>query len=127
MKAVVRIAPLVVAALFAAPSAYALADNPPTPLTANGVQVNSVEQGRHLLGAARFFDQRLPIKYGKGHIPGAIALQYVPKSARSEGFDPSNDKFDMTKLPGDKSSPIVFYSGGPNGWRAYKAAIVASR
>lgn len=95
---------------------------PPTPLTAKGVQVITVEQAQSMIGKAAFFDMRSAVNYGKGHVKGAVALPYGQKSDFVEDFDASKDKFDMTKLPSDKNAPIVFYSDGPNGWKSYKAA-----
>jgi rhodanese-related sulfurtransferase len=106
---------------------YALADDPPTPSSAKGVEVVSVDQAKGLIGKAQFFDMRAAINYGKGHVKGAVALPYDQKSAKSEDFDGSKDKFDTSKLPKDKSAPIVFYSDGPTGWKSYKAAILSAR
>lgn len=125
MKTIISIALLAFAPVFGALSA--LAEDPMTPTAAPGVQVVSVEQARHLVGNAQFFDMRLAINYGKGHIKGAVALPYIQRSELSESFDPSKDRFDMAKLPKDKSLPIVFYSDGPSGWKSYKAALLASR
>lgn len=125
MKTNISIALATFAAGFAAPSA--LANDPLTPTTAKGVQVISIEQARGLVGTVHFFDVRLPINYGKGHVPGAVNAQYVQKSEKSEGFDPTKDSFDMTKLPKDKALPVVFYSDGPTGWKSYKAALLVSR
>ncbi len=104
-----------------------LAEDPPTPQSAKGVEVISVDQARGLLGKANFFDMRAPINYGKGHLKGATALPYEQKSEKGENFDGSKDKFDMAKLPKDKSAAIVFYSDGPTGWKSYKAAVLAAR
>ncbi|HEY5602686.1 MAG TPA: rhodanese-like domain-containing protein, partial [Gammaproteobacteria bacterium] len=40
-------------------------------------------------------------------------------------FDIKQDQFDASKLPGDKTASIVFYSDGPNGWKSYKASVQA--
>jgi rhodanese-related sulfurtransferase len=125
MKTFIRIALLGSAALLL-PLA-ALAEDPVTPTTAKGVQVISVEQARDLLGKAPFFDFRAAVNYGRGHIKGAVALPYDQKSEKVEGFDASKDHFDKAKLPSDKKTPMVFYSDGPTGWKAYKAAIVAAQ
>lgn len=105
----------------------ALADDPPTPASAKNVQVISVEQAQGLVGKAQFYDMRSVVNYGKGHVKGAVALPYDQKSDKSEGFDGTKDKFDMSKLPTDKAATIVFYSDGPTGWKSYKAAVLASR
>jgi 3-mercaptopyruvate sulfurtransferase SseA len=105
----------------------AKADNSLTPTVAKGVQVISVEQARSLVGRAPFFDARRPLNFGKGHIKGAVALPYAQKSDKNARFDAAKDKFDMARLPEDKSSPIVFYSDGPSGWKSYKSAVLAAR
>ncbi len=105
----------------------ALADDPPTPTSAKGFEIVSIEQARALMGTAQFYDMRSAVNYGKGHLKGAIALPYDQKSEKNENFDASQDKFAMNKLPQEKSAAIVFYSDGPTGWKSYKAAVLASR
>lgn len=100
---------------------------PPTPTRAAGVKVITPEEARAILGKAHFFDMRSPVNYGKGHVKGAVALPYDSKSDNNEAFDSSKDKFDLAKLPADKAAPLVFYSDGPNGWKSFKAAVVAAR
>lgn len=100
---------------------------PPTPTRAAGVKIVTPDEARVMAGKAHFFDMRSPVNYGKGHLKGAIALPYDSKSENSEGFDAAKDKFDLAKLPADKSAAIVFYSDGPNGWKSFKAAVVAAR
>lgn len=105
----------------------ALANDPPTPQSAKGVEVISVQQAQKLIGKAQFFDMRSAVNYGKGHVKGAVALPYDQKSDKTEAFDASKDKFDTSKLPADKGAAIVFYSDGPTGWKSYKAAILTAR
>lgn len=116
---------MVVAAALGIPCA--MADDPPTPASAKGFEVLSIEKARDLIGKAQFYDMRSAVNYGKGHVKGAVALPYDQKSEKSENFDGAKDKFDMAKLPQDKSAAIVFYSDGPTGWKSYKAAVMASR
>lgn len=102
-------------------------DPPPTPTSAPGVEVISVQQAQALIGKSAFFDMRSAVNYGKGHVKGATVLPYDQKSELAQNFDASKDKFDMTKLPADKSTVVVFYSDGPTGWKSYKAARLASQ
>ncbi len=125
MKRILMSTAFCVAATVGAPCA--MAQDPPTPTSAKGVEVISVEQARDLTGKAQFYDMRAAVNYGKGHLKGAKALPYDQKSEKSENFDASKDKFDMSKLPKEKSAPIVFYSDGPTGWKSYKAAVLASK
>lgn len=108
-------------------SAALNAAEPATPTTAPGVEVITIDQAKALVGKAQFFDMRSAVNFGKGHIKGAIALPYDNKSENAPAFDAGKDKFDMAKLPGDKTASIVFYSDGPAGWKSYKAAIQAAR
>ena len=103
------------------------ADKPETPTTVSGFAIVTPEEARALVGKASFYDLRSALNYGKGHIQGAKALPYGEKSGFTPDFDGSQDRFDMSKLPADKSAAIVFYSDGPKGWKSYKAAVLASK
>lgn len=109
-----------------ASSAFA-ADDPETPKSLAGGKIVSAAEAKALGGKAAFFDMRKAVSYGKGHLPGAQPLPYDQKSDKSEKFDATLDKFDMSQLPTDKSAPVVFYSDGPTGWKSYKAAVIAIR
>lgn len=102
---------------------------PETPLALQGGAVVGVQEARALLegGKARFFDVRSAVNFGKAHLPGARPLPYKERSGFTEGFDASADRFDRSALPADKGETIVFYSDGPTGWKAYKAAVLAIR
>lgn len=103
------------------------AAEPVTPTTAPGVEVITIDQAKGLVGKAQFFDMRSAVNFGKGHIKGAVALPYDNKSDNAPNFDATKDKFNVAKLPSDKSTTIVFYSDGPSGWKSYKAAIQAAK
>lgn len=113
--------------LLALATAVSAADKPATPTAASGFAVIAAEEANALIGKASFFDMRSAINYGKGHIRTAKALPYGEKSAYTPEFDPSVDRFDMSKLPADKGALIVFYSDGPKGWKSYKAATLTSK
>jgi rhodanese-related sulfurtransferase len=100
---------------------------PMTPVSLDGGKVVDVKAAKKLwdTGTARFFDMRSAINFGKGHIPRAVALPYKENSEFRADFDSSVDKLEMSKLPSDKATPIVFYSDGPTGWKSYKAAVLA--
>jgi len=108
-------------------SASALANKPETPTRLAGAKVITVDEAKPLAAAksATFIDTRNPVNFGKGHVPGAVTASYKEKSEPVENFDASVDSFTMDKLPADKNAPIVFYSDGPNGWKSYKAAVLA--
>jgi rhodanese-related sulfurtransferase len=129
MKAIQIVFAAVVTTLFTVAGAFAQAPTTltPTPTKATGVEIVTLEAARDLLGKAAFFDMRSAVNFGKGHLKGAVALPYSGDSENSESFDASKDKFDVAKLPADKSALIVFYSDGPTGWKSYKAAMSTSR
>jgi len=102
-------------------------DRPDTPNQLAGGRVVSVAEAHALLTGARavFIDTRSPLNFGKGRVPGARLAYYQEKSAYAADFDGALDSFDWERLPADKSTPIVFYSHGLNGWKSYKAAVLA--
>ena len=70
-------------------------------------------------------DARVANEFAESHIKGAKSVVYKEKSKKSADFDASQDSFDLSKLPADKSAPVVFYCNGPECWKSYKAAAVA--
>lgn len=104
----------------------AWAQSPPTPMMAAGVEIVSAHQAERLIGRAAFFELGAAVQ-GRGRIKGAVALPYEHRSELATNFDPSQDKFDVSRLPEDKSQAIVFYGDGPAGWTPYKAARIATQ
>lgn len=98
-----------------------------TPTKLNGGKVVTVDEAKKALdgGSSMFVDTRAVLNFGKGHVPGAIAVAYKEKSEKVEAFDAAQDSFELAKLPADKAKGIVFYSDGPTGWKSYKAAVLA--
>lgn len=98
-----------------------------TPQTLAGGKVISVDDAKALLAkkTAMFVDTRSAVNFGKGHVPGAVAIPYKGSSDDVANFDASKDQFDLSKLPAGKDQPVVFYSDGPSGWKSYKAAVTA--
>lgn len=113
--------------LMALPGGVNAEDKVMTPATLAGGKIITAEEAKRLVDTktAAFFDMRSPINFGKGHIPGAVALPYQQKSQKTANFDPSVDHFDFSRLPKDKKATIVFYSDGPAGWKSYKAAVLS--
>jgi rhodanese-related sulfurtransferase len=114
-------------ALLAGSPAARADDRPDTPTDLRGGTVVSVAEAQALqaAGSAVFIDTRNPLNFGKGHVPGARLAYYHEKSAYAPDFDGALDRFEWERLPADKAAPIVFYSHGPNGWKSYKAAVLA--
>lgn len=119
------LASVLAASLVTSPAVHA--SDALTPTDVKGAKVITVEEGKKLADgkAALFVDTRSVMNYGKGHVPGAIAVAYKEKSDKVPDFDKSADSFDFAKLPKDKAAPVVFYSDGPSGWKSYKAAVLA--
>lgn len=120
---------LFIVTLMSVLSAGAVENKPDTPKFLNGVKVVSVEEVKALLNnkSIKIFDMRSAINYGKGHLPGAVALPYKENSEFKADFDASKDSLDMSKLPSDKNVQLLFYSDGPSGWKSYKAAVLAHK
>ncbi|HSV68880.1 MAG TPA: rhodanese-like domain-containing protein [Methylibium sp.] len=116
-----------VAALLAGGVTAFAEDRPDTPTQLAGGKVITVAEAQALLGTGRavFIDTRSPLNFGKGRVPGARLAYYNEKSAYAPDFDGTVDSFDWERLPADKSVPVVFYSHGSNGWKSYKAAVLA--
>lgn len=110
-------------------AAPAWADKPETPTSLTAGKVISVEEAKKLLDAkgATFVDTRSVVNFGKGHVPGAVALAYKERSEAVANFDAKLDSFELDKLPKDKAAAIVVYSDGPTGWKSYKAAVLATQ
>lgn len=98
-----------------------------TPAKLSGGKVIAAAEAKSLADSkgAVFVDTRAVLNFGKGHLPGAIAVAYKEKSDKVENFDAKEDAFDLGKLPADKAAKVVFYSDGPSGWKSYKAAVLA--
>lgn len=107
--------------------ASAADEKPDTPSELKGGKIITAEEARALIDkkATTFFDMRSPINFGKGHLSGASSLPYKEKSEWKPDFDASKDEFDLSRLPADKNTKMVFYSDGPKGWKSYKASVLA--
>lgn len=76
---------------------------------------------------ALILDTRKAAEYAEGSIQGALSVPYDPeKSAKDVNFDPSQDKFDLAKLP-DKNKDIVVFCNSGTCWKSYKAAIALAK
>ncbi len=68
-----------------------------------------------------FIDARLPAEFAEQTIKGAINLPYHEQFARTRLIG-KQDQFDLTRLPADKTQPLVFFCNGSPCWKGYKAA-----
>lgn len=113
--------------LFAASSACA--QETPTVAPAGVKMVEAKEVQELQAKGAIIVDTRRTAEFGENTIKGAISVPYDPeKSAKtSDGvFDPSLDKFDMSKLA-DKNAHIVLFCNSGTCFKSYKAAVVLAK
>lgn len=99
---------------------------PHTPLTIEGVTVVKAEEALDLMKeGVPIMDVRVAHEYVMERIKGAISLPYKEKSLKRIDYDPVSDRFDLSKLPEDKSASFIFYCNGAECWKSYKACKAA--
>jgi rhodanese-related sulfurtransferase len=99
-----------------------------TPATLTGVKNVSAEEVKKLIDSGvPVIDTRVAAEYAEKTIKGAISVPYKEKSAKDTGFDPSQDQFDLSKLPSNKGAPLVFFCNAGECWKSYKASVVAQK
>jgi rhodanese-related sulfurtransferase len=99
-----------------------------TPTTLAGVKTVSADEVKKMLDAGvPVIDTRVAAEYAEKTIKGAKSVPYKEKSAKEPGFDASQDQFDLSKLPGDKAAPLVFFCNAGECWKSYKASVVAAK
>lgn len=97
-----------------------------TPEKLDGATLVDADQVKDLMAkGVPVVDTRVGNEYAEAHIKGAISVPYKEKSAKDVSFDGSQDSFDLSKLPGDKSAPLVMYCNAGECWKSYKAAVTA--
>lgn len=74
---------------------------------------------------ARYIDTRNTEEFAKGHVPGAVLVPYVEKSAKDPGYDASADQFNLQALGADKARPLIFGCNGAECWKSFKASHAA--
>ena len=99
-----------------------------TPTSLAGVKVVTAEEAKKLQDSGvTMIDARVAAEYAEKTIKGAKSVPYKEKSAKAENFDSSMDQFDLSKLPSDKSAPMVFFCNAGECWKSYKASIAAQK
>lgn len=99
-----------------------------TPESLAGVTLVKAEEVQKMLAAGvPVIDTRVANEYADEHIKGAKNVPYKEKSPKAVTFDAALDSFDLSKLPADKNSPVVFYCNAGECWKSYKASVVATR
>ncbi len=97
-----------------------------TPRSLPGATVVEAATVAQLLkNGAVLFDTRNDVEFKAGHITGAQLLPYGEKSAKDADFKFSEDSFDISKLPADKATPVVFACNGAECWKSFKASHAA--
>ena len=98
-----------------------------TPTVLAGAKVISVVQGKILLASnVPVYDVRTDEQFKTEHVPKALFVPYKEVSAKEVDFDGSDDKFDLSKLPADKTKPLIMYCDGTSCWKSYKSSKLAS-
>jgi rhodanese-related sulfurtransferase len=96
-----------------------------TPQNIPGGTMVSTEQAKELFDkSTKFIDTRVAAEFSEKKIKSAINVVYKEKFARESKIDPE-DSFDLSKLPADKNTAMVFYCNGSPCWKGYKGAAAA--
>ena len=120
-KSLYSLAGLIVIALPASALAAVL-----TPESLSGATVVTAEKAKTMVESGTLIvDTRVANEYVEQHIKGAVSIPYKEKSAKSVKFDASQDSFDLSKLPADKSKPVIFYCNAGECWKSYKSSVLA--
>lgn len=94
-----------------------------TPEVLSGATIPTAPQVKKLMDqGVRLFDVRPQAHYREAHIPGAINVTYQMNSPKEVEYDDTVDAFDISKLPKDKNTPMIFQCNGAECWYSYKAA-----
>ncbi len=97
-----------------------------TPSTVKGVEIIDSAKAKSLMDSGvKMYDVRVANEFADTHIKGTISVPYKNNSANTPDFDGSLDVWDVSKLPADKSQPIIIQGNSPIGWRHYKASVLA--
>ena len=78
-----------------------------------------------LASGARYIDTRNQEEFDAGHVPGAVLVPYVEKSAKDPEYDAKQDQFAVQSLGDNKVQPLVFGCNGPECWKSFKASHAA--
>ena len=94
-----------------------------TPEILPGATIITAEQVKKLMAqGVPLYDVRPAAHRVNGYIPGSVSLPYQLNSPKEVDYDDSVDHFDLSKLPQDKNSPMIFQCNGAECWFSYKAS-----
>lgn len=116
-------------ALFATASLLAAnaqaVDKEDLPFDIPGGKYVKVDEAKKLFDSGVLvIDARKKAEYVEKHIKGAKNVVYDEKFKMVSKTDPA-DKFDMSKLPAKKDTPMMFHCNGTPCWKGYKGAAAA--
>lgn len=80
-----------------------------------------------LASGALYVDTRTMAEFERGHVPGAVLVPYVEKSAKDPGYDASLDTFEIASLDVGKDRALIFGCNGAECWKSFKASHAAVR
>jgi rhodanese-related sulfurtransferase len=122
-----RIALFALISMVFTPTVYG-APPPETPASLGKVTVVTAEKAWELTQkGVLIVDARVAHEYVDERIKGAVSIPYKEQSEKRIDYDPSLDSFDLSKLPPNKSTPIIFYCNAGQCWKSYKASKAAVR
>ena len=115
---------LVALTLALSPMVYAAETPPELP----GATVVAADAVKHMLkSGVLLVDTRVSMEFAESHITGAVNVPYKEQSRKAQDYDPAQDSFDLSKLPADKTQPVIFYCNSGECWKSYKASKAALR
>ena len=108
--------------------ALALSSEFQTPASIPGVTTVTAEKAKAMVeGGVMIVDARVANEYVEQHVKGAVNIPYKEKSAKSVNFNAKLDSFDLSKLPADKDTQVIFYCNAGECWKSYKACVTAEK
>ncbi|TFZ00992.1 hypothetical protein EZ313_19335 [Ramlibacter henchirensis] len=87
--------------------------------------VDAADVAQLLQRGGIYVDTRTEAEFKVGHVPGAVLVPYLEKSAKEADFDGSQDKFDLARLVPNRDAELIFACNGPECWKSFKASKAA--
>lgn len=87
--------------------------------------VDAATVERLLKEGAHYIDTRNAAEFAEGHVPQAVLVPYVEKSAKDPDFVAAQDTFDINQLDKNHNAAVIFGCNGAECWKSYKASIAA--
>ncbi len=122
MTAAIRSLAVCAAVVLSMPAVLAAEETPQS--IPGGTMVTTDQAKEQFDKGVKFIDTRVAAEFAEKKIKGATNVIYKEKFARESKVD-AEDIFDLTKLPADKNTAMVFYCNGSPCWKGYKGAAAA--